>query len=91
MAQHNYGDMKPTDSLSTVPSCTKADTGHVLNPVCPHNPFASHLDPNTLVSPCPHSGEHLLKESAEDITIEFWSFYSILLLQHVQSDNSMFG
>ena len=71
MAQHNYDDLEPTDNASTDPTFTKADNGHELNPVCAHNPFASQVDPNkcfnSLVSPWPHSGEHFLKLSADDI------------------------
>ena len=66
MAQHNYEELNPTDKPSTFPTSIKADNGHTLNPVCAHNPFASQVDPNmcfnSFVSPCLHSGEHILKE-----------------------------
>ena len=41
MAQHNCEDLKPTDTPSKVPTCTKASSGHALNPICGHNPFPS--------------------------------------------------
>ena len=56
MAQHIYEDLNPTDSTSTVPIFTTAYNGHMLNPDCTHNPFASLVDPNksfsSLVCPC---------------------------------------
>ena len=71
MAQHNYEDLNPTDNPSTVPTFAKADNAHMLKLICAHNTFASQVDLNksfnSLVSPCLHSGEHLLKASAEDI------------------------
>ena len=74
-AQHNYEDLKPTDNPFTVPTFTKADNGHMLNPLCGHNPLTSQVDPhkclNSLVSPYPHSGDHLLKESVEDIRVKY--------------------
>ena len=42
--------MRPTDNPITVPTFDKASNGHVLNPVCPHNLFASQVDPTSLVT-----------------------------------------
>ena len=39
MAQHNFEDLKPTDNLSTVPTCIQASNIHSLNPICAHNPM----------------------------------------------------
>ena len=39
IAQHNCEDLKLTDDPSTVPTPTKAYSGHALNPICAHNPF----------------------------------------------------
>ena len=71
MAQHIYEDMKPTDTPSTVPTFTKAYSGHALYPMCAHNPCSNQVSQDksssSMVSPCPSSGEYLLKESAGDI------------------------
>ena len=71
MAQHNCEYLKHTETPSRVPSLTKASSGHTLNPFCSHNLFSSHVSQdtssNSMVSLCPNSWEHLLKESAGDI------------------------
>ena len=41
MAQHNYEDLKPTDTLNTVPTCIQASSNNTLNPICAHNPVAA--------------------------------------------------
>ena len=41
LAQHNCEDLKPTDTLSTVPRFTQASSDHTLNPICAHNPVAT--------------------------------------------------
>ena len=41
MAQHNFENLKPTDHLSTVPTCIQASNNHTLNPICAHNPMAT--------------------------------------------------
>ena len=74
MAQHNCEDLNPTDTPSTVPTFTKPSSDHALNPIRAHNPFpiqVSHnKSSNSMVFPCPNSGEHLLKKSTEDIREE---------------------
>ena len=40
MAQHNCEDVKPTDTLITVPTLIQAFSNHTLNPICAHNPMA---------------------------------------------------
>ena len=92
-AQHNYEDLKPTDNPFTVPTSTKADNGHMLNPLCGHNPLTSQVDPhkclNSLVSPYPHSGEHLLKESAEDIRVKYHPVNWLKFISSMSSKTSI--
>ena len=38
MAQHNYEDLKPTDTPSTVPTAIQATSDQMFNPSCTHNP-----------------------------------------------------
>ena len=37
MAQHNCGNLKPTDTPSTVPTTLQASSDHTFNPKCAHN------------------------------------------------------
>ena len=37
MAQHNYEDLKPTDTPSMVPTTLQASSDHTFNPKCAHN------------------------------------------------------
>ena len=54
MAQHNYEDLNPTDTPSTVPTAIQATSDQTFNPRCAHNPMATqcnqsqypHLDYN---------------------------------------------
>ena len=39
MAQHNYEDMKPTDTPITVPTAIPASSNHTFNPRCAHIPL----------------------------------------------------
>ena len=41
MAQHNYEDLKPTDTPYTVPTATQDASDHTFNPRCAHNPMAT--------------------------------------------------
>ena len=41
MPQHACEDLKPTDTLSTVPTFIQASIDHTLNPICAHNPMAT--------------------------------------------------
>ena len=41
MAQHNYEDLNPTDTPSTVPTTIQASIDHPFNPRCSHNPIAT--------------------------------------------------
>ena len=71
MAQHNCEGLEPTDTPSMVSTFTKACSGHGLNQTCAHNPLSSQVSQdkssNSMVSPCPNSGGHLLKEYVGDI------------------------
>ena len=37
MAQHNFEDLKPTDTPSTVLTALKASSDHTFKPMCAHN------------------------------------------------------
>ena len=41
MAQHNYEDLNPTDTPSTVPVAIQALNDHPFNPRCAHNQMAT--------------------------------------------------
>ena len=41
MAQHTWENLKPTDTLSTVPTFIQASCDHTLNPICAHNPITT--------------------------------------------------
>ena len=41
MAQHNYEDLNPTDTPSTVPTTIQATSDQMFNPSCAHNPLAT--------------------------------------------------
>ena len=41
MAQHNYEDLNPTDTPSTVPTAIQASRDHTFNPRCVNNPMAT--------------------------------------------------
>ena len=48
-------DLKLTDTPCTVPSLTKASSGHPLNPICAHNPIPSQDSQDNPPTPCfPH-------------------------------------
>ena len=53
MAQHNYEDLKPTDTPSTVPTTIQATSDQPFNPRCAHNPMelsAINLSTLTLIT-----------------------------------------
>ena len=41
MAQHNYEDLKPTDTPNTVPTAIQATSDQTFNPKCAHSPMAT--------------------------------------------------
>ena len=41
MAQHNYEDLNPTDTPSTVPTAIQATSDQMFNPSCATNPLAT--------------------------------------------------
>ena len=41
IAQHNCEDLRPTDTLSTVPAFIQASSDHILNTICAHNPMVT--------------------------------------------------
>ena len=41
MAQHNCEDLKPADTLSTVPTFIQASSDHTLDPISAYNPMAT--------------------------------------------------
>ena len=59
IAQYNCEDLKPTDTLSTVPTSIQASSYHTLNPICGHNPMATQCNQSqylTLLSKvCAHN------------------------------------
>ena len=52
----------------------KAYSDHALTQICAHDPFSSQVSQdkssNSMVSPCPNFGEHLLKESTGHMRAE---------------------
>ena len=47
MAQHNWEDLKPTDTPITVPSFTNVSDGHALHQICAHNLILSQVSQDT--------------------------------------------
>ena len=41
MSQHNYKDLSPTDTPSTVPTAIQASSDYPFNPWCAHNPMTT--------------------------------------------------
>ena len=95
MVQNNCEDLKTTDTPSTLQTFTKAHSGHALNPVCAHNPLSSQVSQdksyNSMFSPCPNSGEHLLKESAVDIREEDYPVNWFKFISSMSSKTGMTG
>ena len=59
MAQHNCEDLKPTDTPSTVSTCTQVCSDHTSNPICAHNSMATQCNqsqyPTLLKQICAHN------------------------------------
>ena len=95
MSQQNYEDVKPNDMPSTVPTFTIAYSGHVLNQSCAHNPFSSQVSQdkssNSMASPFPNSGEHLLMESAGDIREENYPVHWLKFISSMRSKTEIPG
>ena len=51
MAQHNYEDMNPTDTPSTVPTAFQASGDQPFNPRCAHNPMATQCNQSHYPNP----------------------------------------
>ena len=51
MAQHNYEDLKPTDTPITVPTALQATMYHPFNPRCAHNPMATQCNQSQYPNP----------------------------------------
>ena len=58
MAQHNYEDLKPTDTPSTVPTAIHATSDQTFNPRCAHNPMATQCNQ----SQCPNPNHNTANE-----------------------------
>ena len=50
-AQHNYEDLKPTDTPSTVPTAIKTTSNQIFNPRCAHNPMATQCNQSQYPNP----------------------------------------
>ena len=59
MAQHKCEDLKPTDTLTEVPTFIQASSDHTLNPICAHNPMENQCNQSqyhtSLKQICAHS------------------------------------
>ena len=51
MAQHNYEDLRPTDTPSTVPTAIQATSDQTFNPRCAHNPMATQRNQSQYLYP----------------------------------------
>ena len=51
MAQHNCGELKPTDTPITVPIAIQASSDHPFNPRCAHNPIATKCNQSQYPNP----------------------------------------
>ena len=51
MAQHNYEDLKPTDTPSKVPIAIQASIDYPFNPWCAHNPMATQCNQSQYPNP----------------------------------------
>ena len=50
MAEHNYEDLDPTDSASTVPTAFQASSDHTSNPKCSHDPMATQCNQSQYIT-----------------------------------------
>ena len=59
MVQHNYEDLKPSDTPSTFSTFTQASSDHTSNPTCAHNSMATQCNqsqyPTLLKQICAHN------------------------------------
>ena len=51
MAEHNYEDLKPTDTPSAVPTAIQASNDHPFNPWCAHKPMATQCNQSQYPNP----------------------------------------
>ena len=51
MAEHNYEDLNPTDTPSTVPTAIQATSDQTFNPTCAHNPMATQCNHSQFPNP----------------------------------------
>ena len=51
MAQHNYEDLKLTDTPSIVPTTIQATSDQMFNPSCAHNPFTTQCNQSQYPNP----------------------------------------
>ena len=51
MTQHNYEDLDPTDTPSTVPNAIQATSDQTFNPRCAHNPMATQCNQSQYPNP----------------------------------------
>ena len=70
MAQHNYDDLKPTDTQSTVQTAIQPTSDQTFNPRCAHNPMETQCKQSQYPNP---NYNFALSQVMANATVKTWN------------------